>query len=99
MSRAGPKTADPVDKHVGGRVRMRRMMEPGEARRRAWPHVPAGPEIREGHQPDQRQQATAERRYSAGPGYVLLRGRTGCCTPGEGFGPVAGLCHRLPCYT
>ena len=26
MSRAGPKTADPVDKHVGGRVRMRRMM-------------------------------------------------------------------------
>src|SRR5207237_5643960 len=26
MSRAGQKTADPVDKHVGGRVRMRRMM-------------------------------------------------------------------------
>src|SRR5437868_394976 len=26
MSRAGPKTANPVDKHVGGRVRMRRMM-------------------------------------------------------------------------
>ena len=26
MSRAGPKMANPVDKHVGGRVRMRRMM-------------------------------------------------------------------------
>ena len=48
---SGEKSPNPVDKHVGRRVRMRRMMlamsqgKLGDGR----PHVPAGAEIREGY--------------------------------------------------
>ena len=36
--------------------------EPGEARRGARPDLPAGPEIREGHEPDRREPPAADRR-------------------------------------
>ena len=49
------KAPNPTDKHVGARVRMRRMMlaiKSGEARRRARSDIPAGAEIRKGREPN-----------------------------------------------
>ena len=43
------------------------------------PDVPAGAEIRKGHQPDRRQPAAADLAHPAGAGGVLLRGRAELC--------------------
>src|SRR5262249_22591145 len=42
--------------------------ESGEARRRVGPHLPAGAEIREGHQPDRGEPAAADLPHPAGAG-------------------------------
>ncbi len=74
------KSPNPIDKHVGSRVRMRRMMvshEPGEARRTARHHLSAGAEIREGHEPDRREPPAADCDRAVGAGRILLRRRPG----------------------
>ena len=83
------KAPNPIDKHVGSRVRMRRMMlsmsqeKLGDA---LGPHLPAGAEIREGHQPHRRQPPAADLQYPASAGLVLLRGRAESCRASAGMG-------------
>src|SRR5471032_3257364 len=52
--------------------------EPGETWRRARSDIPAGAEIREGHQPDRCQPVAADCKHSPGPGFLLLRRRAAC---------------------
>ena len=72
------KAPNPIDKHVGARLRMRRLMvgmsqgKLGEALGR---DVPADPEIREGHQPDRRQPAAAARAGAGSAARLFLRRR------------------------
>src|SRR3569833_2980323 len=51
--------------------------EPGKAWRCFGPYVPAGPEIRKGHQPHRREPPAADRAHSPGAGFLLLRRRAG----------------------
>ena len=62
--------------------------EPGEARRESRSDLPAGSEVREGHQPHRRQPAVRSVAGAGRPGAVLLRG-AGSCRSGSaaaGFG-------------
>jgi hypothetical protein len=72
---------NPIDKHVGSRVRLRRMMIGMSQEKLA--HVPAGAEIREGHQPDQRQQAATDFADPAGAGI-------------QGASTIGWRCGRVP---
>ena len=72
------KAPNPIDRHVGSRVRMRRMMlsmsqeKLGDA---LGTHLPASAEIREGRQPDRRQPVAADLTHPAGSRVLLLRRR------------------------
>src|SRR5947207_2491788 len=46
--------------------------EPGEARRRAWADIPAGPEIRKGRQSNRRKPSPADFSNAQGSGVVFL---------------------------
>src|SRR5450631_269154 len=71
--------------------------ESGEARRRPWPHLPAGAEVREGHQPHWRQPPAANFQYPAGAGFIFLRRRAEYAgSYRHGRSAVAGLCVGLP---
>src|SRR5262249_44635434 len=71
------KAPNPTDRHVGSRVRMRRIMlaMSQEKLAAARPHLPAGAEIRERHQPHRGQPVAAHLPYPSGASSVLLRGR------------------------
>ena len=87
------KAPNPIDRHVGSRVRMRRMLigmsqeKLGESR----PHLPAGPEIREGHEPDRRQPAAADRARARRAGPFFFEGAPGETANGAGFAEPASL--------
>src|SRR5436190_18530993 len=72
------KAPNPTDKHVGSRVRMRRMMlsmsqeKPGDALGLTFQQVQ---KIREGHQSDRCEPAATNLAYPAGAGRVFLRRR------------------------
>ena len=69
------KAPNPIDKHVGSRVRMRRMMlamSQEKLRGRARPYLSAGAEIREGHEPDRREPAAADCAHSPRSRRVFL---------------------------
>ena len=72
------KVPNPIDRHVGSRVRMRRVilgMSSGEARRIFGAHLPAGAEIREGREPDRGQPAAADLAHARRAAGVLFRRR------------------------
>src|SRR5262249_21217032 len=71
------KAPNPIDQHVGSRLRMppNACNEPGKAGCRTRPHLPAGAEIRERCQPHRGEPVAANVPYPSGASRVLLRGR------------------------
>ena len=71
------KAPNPVDRYVGSRVRMRRIMlgmsqeKLGDA---LGSDFPAGSKVRRGHQPGRRKPHPANLRDPSGPGIVPVRG-------------------------
>ena len=100
------KTPDLIDRHVGSRVRMRRMllkMSSGKAWRSARAHLSADPEIRKRPQPDRREPSPADLQDAQCAAGVFLRGRAyGGWSGGSGRGPCGfrrrgpdSVCRRL----
>ena len=95
------KTPNPIDRHVGARVRMRRLMvglSQSKLGRRARCDVPAGPEIREGRESDRRQPAATARARAGRAAVFLLRGRAGQVLDGRSVSPRGSgqrLCRGL----
>jgi hypothetical protein len=69
--------SDLIDKQVGGRMRMRRLMlhmSQTEIAGALATDVPVGPEMREGHQPRQRQPPVALVPDPSGASFVVFEG-------------------------
>src|SRR5690242_958222 len=72
--------------------------EPGKAWGCARANLPAGPKIREGHEPDRRKPIAADFQHPPGSGCLFLRARA-VAQPAAGRyegTSVTGLCLRLP---
>ena len=93
------KAPNPIDKHVGSRVRMRRMML-GMSQEKLGAGLGLTFQQVQKYEKGTNRISASRLQQSAGILQVRLRSssrRTGCCTLGEGFGPAAGLCNRVPC--
>src|SRR5512132_3359990 len=71
----GPEPHRPARRQAGADAPHDAFNEPGKAGCRTRPHLPAGAEIRERHQPHRGQPIAANVPYPSGANSVLLRGR------------------------
>src|SRR5215813_5207981 len=77
-AKEGPGPHRPACRQPGADAPHYACNEPRKAGCRTRPHLPAGAEIRERHQPHRGQPVAANLPYPAGPGSFLLRGRAKC---------------------
>jgi hypothetical protein len=84
------KSPNATDKHVGARVRMRRLMlgMSHESRRGRWPDLPADTEIRKGHQSQRCESITAHREHLAVPVAFFFEGLPQVGSSEEGAAPL-----------